>query len=284
MRLKKLLLIIIVSWLPITVYAQIQNDTQIRELFVKSGLEKQLEQVPLVIQATFEQASQADKNIQKLPSNISSIMKVSIRDAFKPTSLKEAMLTAIKAKLATQDIKEVLVWLDSPLGKKCTQLEEGASTPEAMVKMQKYAAQLQNSPPTTERLNIIRKLDSAVKGTEGGVELAINSQIAVAMATISTLPPEQRRSLESISREFEKNRPQLEAMVRSQVLLSFLYTYRSLTDDEIQQYLDFAASPAGARFISVTEEALKKAFLAGSVRWGKSIGEAIKQVKNQSET
>jgi hypothetical protein len=284
MRLKKLLLMFIVSWLPITVYAQIQNDSQIQELYVKSGLEKQLEQLPFVIQATFEQASQADKNIQKLPKNISSIIKASIQEAFKPTSLKEAVLAEMREKLTAQDIKKVLDWLDSPLGKKCTQLEEAASTPEALAKMQQYAARIQNSPPTAERLNILRKLDSAVKSTESGVDIAINSQIAIALATSSTLPLEQRRSLESISRELEKNRPQLEAMVRSQVLLSYLYTYQSLTEDEIQQYIEFAASPAGSKYHSVTEEALKKAFLEGSVRWGKSIGEAITQMKNQSET
>jgi hypothetical protein len=284
MRFEKLLVMIIVSLLPISVYAQIQNDAQVQELYVKSGLEKQLEQLPLVIQATFEQASQVDKRVQKLPGNVSSIIKASIQQAFKPASLKETVLTEIRAKLATQDIKKVLAWLESPLGRKCTQLEEDASTPEALAKMQQYAARIQNSPPSAERLKIIRKLDSAVKGTEGGVELAIDSQVAIALATISTLPAEQQRSLESISREFEKNRPQLEAMVRAQVLLSFLYTYRNLTDAEIQQYIDFAASPGGSKYHSVTEEALKKAFLAGSVRWGKSIGEAIKQMKNQSET
>lgn len=284
MRLKKLLLMIIIFWLPFTVYAQIQNDAQVQALFGKSGQEKQLEQLPLVIQSFFEKASQADKNIQKLPGNISLIMKASIQEAFKPASLKETVLAEMRAKLTAQDIKEVLDWLDSPLGKKCTRLEEDASTPEALAKMQQYAAQIKNAPPTEERLNIIRKLDSAVKGTESGVDIAINGQIAIALATISTLPVEQRRSLESISGELEKNRPQLEAMVRSQVLLSYLYTYRSLTDDEIQQYIEFAASPAGSRYHSVTEQALKKAFLEGSVRWGKSIGETINQMKNQSET
>jgi len=275
---------IIIFWLPFTVYAQIQNDAQVQALFGKSGQEKQLEQLPLVIQSFFEKASQADKNIQKLPGNISLIMKASIQEAFKPASLKETVLAEMRAKLTAQDIKEVLDWLDSPLGKKCTRLEEDASTPEALAKMQQYAAQIKNAPPTEERLNIIRKLDSAVKGTESGVDIAINGQIAIALATISTLPVEQRRSLESISGELEKNRPQLEAMVRSQVLLSYLYTYRSLTDDEIQQYIEFAASPAGSRYHSVTEQALKKAFLEGSVRWGKSIGETINQMKNQSET
>ncbi|MEJ2690016.1 MAG: DUF2059 domain-containing protein, partial [Deltaproteobacteria bacterium] len=282
MRLKKLLLIIIVSWLPFTVYAQIQNDAQIQALYVKSGLDKQLEQLPLVIQASFEQASQADKTIQKLPGNIISIIKTSIREAFNPASLKAAMLTEIRENLAAQDIEEVLDWLDSPLGKKCTKLEEAASTPDAFAKMQQYAARIQKSPPTAKRLNILQKLDSAVKGTESGVDIAINCQVAVALATVSTLPSEQQRSLKDISRELEKNRPQLEAMVRSQVLLTHLYTYRNLTDDEIQQYIEFASSPAGSKYHSVTGEALKKAFYAGSIRWGKSIGEAMKQMQHQS--
>jgi hypothetical protein len=281
MRLKICLWVILVSLLPITGYAQTQKDSPVQELYVKSGLKKQLEQLPFIIQAAFEQAGQEDDSVRKLPNNIISTIKASVQEAFAPAILKEALLPELREKLTAQDIKKVLNWLDSPLGKKCTQLEEAASTPEALAEMEKYADRMQNSPPTAQRLNILRKLDSAIKATKSNVEMAINTQVAVALAILTTFPLEQQGSPEDILREVGKNRPNLEAAVREQVLISLLYTYKSLTDNEIQQYIEFATSPIGSKYHSVATAALNKAFLGGSIRWGKKIGDAIKQEKTQ---
>lgn len=131
---------------------------------------------------------------------------------------------------------------------------------------------------------MFREFDSATKTTESAVEMIINTQVAVALAMTATLQLEQQRSLDDISREFEKNRPNIEAAVRSQILISFLHTYKDLTDAEIQQYVEFARSAVGTKYHSVGLAALKKAFVGSSLRWGKSIGDAIKQLKNQTDT
>jgi hypothetical protein len=149
--------------------------------------------------------------------------------------------------------------------------------------MQQYAARLQSSPPKAERLKVLKQFDSGVKATEGTVDMAINAQIAVALAIIATFPLEQRMPLDDVSREMEKNRPVLEATVRSQVLIAHLYTYRSMTEVEIQLYAEFAKSPAGSKYHLVTMAACKKAILEGAVKWGDLIGNAIKETKGSSE-
>jgi hypothetical protein len=100
---------------------------------------------------------------------------------------------------------------------------------------------------------------------------------------MATFPLEQQRPLEDLSREMEKNRPILEATVRSQMLISHLYTYRSQSEAEIQLYTEFAKSPAGSKYHSVTMAAFKKAILESAVKWGKLIGNAIKEMKGKSE-
>jgi len=266
------------------VYAQTVNDAQVEELYTKSGLQKQLDQIPLVLQATLEDASQKDTTLRKLPKNINWAIRTLAQKAFAPATLKETILREFRQKLAVEDMKAVLTWLDSPLGKRCTQLEEAASTPQAQAEMQQYAAQLQSSPPTRERVEIFRKFDSATKATESGVEMALNSQIAVTLALLAVLPSEQQKSLDDITREVEKHKPNIEAAMRSHLLVSFLYTYRDLSDAEIRQYIDFAKSAAGSRYQSVGTAALKKALIGASIQWGKSIGEAVEELKNQTDT
>jgi hypothetical protein len=194
------------------------------------------------------------------------------------------MLGELNERLSLGELQEVLKWLDSPLGERCSRLEEAASTPEALAKIEQYSAQLRNSPPTAERLDALRRLDSAVRGTEASVWIAIDTQVAVALAILSTLPIEQRAPRAHIAREVEKARPQIEAAVRMQAVVSMLYTYRSLTEAEIHQYLVFATSPVGAKYHAVALAAFKKAFLIGSTNWGKAIGKELQESKDKSET
>ncbi len=283
MRSKIYLLAILLSLLPIISYAQNLDDSIILELYAKSGIEKELAQLPSLIQALFDRSLAEDDQAKGLPKDVLSAARAAVPEAFAPEKLKEAMLAELTEKLTAQDIKEVLQWLDSPIGKKFTQLEEAASTPKAQAKIQRYAARLQDSPPTAERIKVLREFDSAVKATESALEMAIHTQVAVALAIMSTFPLEQQRPLEDLSREMEKNRPILEATVRSQMLISHLYTYRSQSEAEIQLYTEFANSPAGSKYHSVTMAAFKKAILESAVKWGKLIGDAIKEMKGKSE-
>lgn len=283
MRSRICLWAIVLSLLPVFSYAQNQNSSQVEELFVKSGMQQQLTQLPSIIQAMFNQSAREDEQARKLPKSLLSAMSAAVTEAFAPKKLRETMLSELNAKLTAQDVKEVLQWLDSPTGKKCTRLEEAASTSEAQADMQQYAAKLQASPPTSERLKALREFDSAVKATEGAVDTAINTQVALALAIIATFPAERQMPLDAVSREMEKNRPALEANVRSQVLISHLYTYRSLTEAEIRVYAAFAKSPAGLKYHSASRDAFKKAILEGAVKWGDLIGKAIKLAKGNAE-
>jgi hypothetical protein len=269
--------------LPIFSYAHAQNNSQVLELYVKSGMEKQVQQIPSVMQALFDQSVPEDDQARKLPKEVLSAMRASVPAAFAPERLKETILAELTRRLTAQDIKDTLQWLDSPIGKKCTQLEEAASTPEAQDEMQQYAGRLHDSPPTAERLKVLRELDSAATVTGNAVEMAIQTQAAVALAIIATLPVEQQKPREEVYRDIEKTRPAIEALVRSQTLISQLWAYRSLTDAEIKRYTQFAKSPAGSKYSSAAMAAFDKANLEGAIKWGKLIGDAMKEMKNKSE-
>lgn len=283
MRLKALLCASILCLLPLAAGAQGSDDALVRELYVKSGMEKQLRELPLVIEATLEREAMEDDDIKKLPSNVRSAIQTSAKKAFSAESMQKIILPELREKLTGGDIRKVLEWLDSPLGKKCTQLEEAASTPEAVAEMDQYAQQVSKKPPSAERLYVLRQLDSATKVTESAVEMAINTQIAVTVAIMATLPRENQRSFDDIVKEIEKHRSEVEAQVRSETLLSLLYTYRSLTEAEIQRYTQFSASPAGEKFNTVSIAAFKKAFLESSIRWGKAIGEEIQRMDSRTD-
>jgi hypothetical protein len=269
--------------LPIISYAQNQDNSPVRELFGKAGMEKELQQLPSAIQVLFDQSIQQDDGARKLPKEVLSAMRASLPQAFAPERLKKTVLAELAAKLTDHDINDVIQWLDSPIGRKCTQLEEAASTPEAQADMLQHSAALRDSPPTPQRLKVLREFDLAVKGTQSALDMAITTQVAVALAINATFPAERQMPLDEVSRELEKNRPVLEATVRSQVLISHLYTYKNLTEEEIQLYTEFAKSPAGSKYHSAAMTGFKKAVLEGAAKWGELIGNAIKEVRGDRE-
>lgn len=283
MKAKTILFTIFLFMLPIIVHAKNQNEL-IQSLYLKSGMNKQIKQLPLLILASIEQALEKDDRINQLPRHTKSAISGSVQEAFAPEHLKKIIIKEVKESMTVKDLDKVLKWLDSPLGKKCTRLEEAASTAETLSEIQKFAARLQQAPPPTNRLDILRRLDAAVKATETNVEITMNAQLAVAFAIVKSLPLEQQGPLEDITAQLEKNRPQVEAVMRSQTLLFALYTYQGLTNSELEKYIQFATSPAGAKYHAATISGFKKALLDGSLKWSESIANILYQSKHQSET
>lgn len=283
MKAKTILFTIFLFMLPVIAHAQNQNEL-IQSLYIKSGMDKQIKQLPLLIQASVEQALKEDNRINQLPRHTKSAISGSVQEAFAPERLKKIIIKEMKESMTVKDLNKVLKWLDSPLGKKCTRLEEAASTPETLSEIQKFATQLQQTPPASNRLDILRRLDAAVKATETNVEISMNAQLAVAFAVVKSLPLEQQGPLEDIAAQLEKNRPQIEAVMRSQTLLFALYTYQDLTNADLEKYIQFATSPAGTKYHVVTISGFKKALLDGSLKWSESIANILNQSKHQSET
>ncbi|HYA43668.1 MAG TPA: DUF2059 domain-containing protein, partial [Syntrophobacteraceae bacterium] len=283
MRSKIYLWTIVLSLLPIVSNSQVQGNSSVRELYVKSGMEEQAEQLPSMMQAALDRPFPEGDRLRRLPRNVLSVMKASIPRAFAPERLREVMLAEFTRKLSDRDIKKLLQWFESPLGKKCVQLEEAASTAAGQAEIEKFAARLQDSPPTDGRLKVIRELDSAAKITDAAVDMAINMQVAFTLGMIAALPLEQQDRPDDVARELEETRPGVEAAVRSEIFICNLYTYRSLSDAEIKRYTQFAKSPAGSKFNLVGTAALKKAMNEGAVKWGKLIGDAIKEMGGNSE-
>lgn len=281
---KKCLFVALALMIPVCANAENPGNRLVHELYAKSGLEKQTEQLPSAIKAGVAQLLENDQRLRKMPRNLLAKLTDTLPESFSSESIKKTVLEQIETRMDRNDIQAILKWLDSPLGIRCTQLEEAASSPEATVEILKnFPTQLKKTPPSPERLKLVRKLDSAINATEMSAEIAMNMQLAVSTAFAMSLPSESQGAfLEKMRDEMERMRPQIEAMGQSQILTSFLYMYRPLTDSELEKYIQFAASDPGEKYHSVTSEALKKALADCSIKWGKAVVKVLESAGGQS--
>ncbi len=249
----------------------------VRTLMQKSGLSKQIEQIPAAMQADIVRASLESDN----PLSQSEIDDLSRKaaEAFNAGILKDTVERYILGTLPEKDIRMVLAWVNSPLGEKISRLEEEAATPAAYQEIQKIAAQEIKKSARSELLSI---LDNAIKATDVGVNIAINVQVAFILAVTAGMPAEQRPSVEDILTEVSKDKAQLRQNIERETMAGFLYAYRSLTDSEIEKYIEFAESGPGKKYHAVSAEGLNAALMQAGLALGSKLGQGISKEGNNS--
>jgi hypothetical protein len=89
--------------------------------------------------------------------------------------------------------------------------------------------------------------------------------------------------LAEIRKKFETGRAAIENALQEQTRISLLYTYRSLSDGEIQEYIDMADSPAGRKFNAVGIEAFQKAMVEGGMDFGRAVANVFENANPKKE-
>jgi hypothetical protein len=263
--------------------SQDPNDQLLQELFAKSGINHLTEQLPVIFQEGMDQASAQDPNLAKLPNDVLREIKDAAAAAYASQKMRNVMLKSMSGKLSDIEVRSVIQWLDSPVGIKSTELEKKSLAPEWIKEMARFEEEIQRKPPPAARLKLIGELDRATQATSASVEMFINTNMAIATAVILSLPAEARRPLPEIRKELEANRAAIEKTIQEQTQVSMLCTYHPLSDGEIQQYIDFANSPLGSKFNTVSIAAFQQALVEGGIDFGRAVAAVFENMGKKTK-
>jgi hypothetical protein len=284
-HLKKLLpAIIMLLLLPLHLWAQDEKTALLDELYIKSGMEKQNADIPAALKEGFDQGLKSDTNANKVSPAVIHLIRNSIDSSFSSEQVKTEILQSFKKSLSETQIRSILKWLDSPVGKKCTELEEAGSDPNNFEKRMDFEKKLKENPVSEARLELIRKLNQATKGTEATVSVAVGMQMALMTAVNLSMPEEERMPYQKMKKEIDTQKPRIRAMIEPRVIIGFIYTYRTLTDPELEEYIKFLSTDVGLKYSAASIEGLKKALEDGSMKWGRAIAEILSNAEKHSDT
>ncbi len=243
----------------------------VQQLMVRSGLDKQLDQYPGAIQTGLTKYRAASQLENLTDGEFDELIRL-VGISYNPRRLKDGVQQWLARTMSDADLRSVLAWLGSPTGERITKLEEDVSTPDGFARSQSTADELMKD---AARVELVKKLDRAMKGTESAVNSVHYTTMVLLTAAFAAYPPELRLSAEEINdlaiRTTEPSRPLLERAA----LRYFLYSYRSLSDDEINLYIAFSESDAGKRYIEAGHAGVNDAMLQASRDLGTRIGEMI---------
>jgi hypothetical protein len=228
----------------------------------------QVGQIAAMVQYGIDEAVQ-DAGLP-LPPGVDTALRQAVASSFNATLFVDEVGKSIGSGLSRYDVESVLKWLDSSLGKRITRLEEAGSTPAALAEMEALKVQLLKD---ADRVRLMRRFDVAIKGSEYSADLMMNVQVAMASSMAAVLAPDDPAVHEQILAAVSANRSQVELEARDKTLQSFLYIYRTLSEDELNRYIDFISSPVGTRYHEVMKEGMNRGFLRAS----RSVGKALAQ-------
>jgi hypothetical protein len=212
---------------------------------------------------------------QKIPANVRVALREAVGQAFQPNPMIERVRTSMGASLTTRQLDDTLAWLDSPLGRRITALENESADPAVLPKLRAYARELEKRPLPQRRVELIREMDAATGASEVNVLTTEAGILAVALGMNAAQPAQQQMPAETLRQRVKATMPQLRQQLTGLVALGMSYTYRSLSDQEVESYLKFLKSPSGMAYSKAAVAGMTEAVMEANGRFMQLIPKAI---------
>ena len=145
--------------------------------------------------------------------------------------------------------------MNTPAAKRVIQLETQETDPQAMQGFIKALASEVSARPSDERLTLVRRMAKATHATDASIRTVI--EVLEGMGKVFDLahgsdgaaaPPEISQAIEQIRSQRE--------LIEASVLTRMLFTYRSLSDAELEAYVKFWESDDGQWFSRMGTQAI----------------------------
>jgi predicted Zn finger-like uncharacterized protein len=225
------------------------------EILAESGIARQNNSLTEAVIASFEEKyeevgpSEAAADDQKL-----SRFKDVIRLATNPDRINAYIKTHLAASLSIPELEQIVQWYKSPLGKKIAGMEYStyAEKREQAEKL-RLAFNLTRYQSST-RADLFARLDEATTSTEAMVELQTHLivQNQILDMVLSNSKELDQASIDKIISNFKSDiDPYLDIFAAQLVFAGFVYTYRALSETELEAFLAFSETEAAKNYYSI---------------------------------
>ena len=237
----------------------------------KSGLTRAIEGLPLQMQAMGQQMALTEKDTDEH----SALMKILISSLDTDVMLN-IMAAYSKNEFSNAEVQSLLAWLNTELTSKVINAELQATEPEFQQNLMRYIADLQTTPPTQQRSQmVINFVESS-----GMVEQALNmihGLVKNMFAAVKANDPQNTELATQLDTQLEQMMAMMKPSMEQQMVLTSYYIYRDISDAELAQYSKFYTQDLGAKYLSTVYTGLGKAMS----NWGTNLVSQIESAKKQ---
>lgn len=213
------------------------------------------------------------KQTGQVPPMVADAVGYVVSSSFNPQKIEQQVAGRLQTELSSEQLQAVADWYARPVAQKISRAEIAASAPAVWPQISAQADQLAQRFGNTDRARSFVRFDSASRATQSAVDTTIAVQLGLAstMAAFSS----DSMNFETLQKRIESQRPVLKGAVEQQVFNSYLYAYQDISGAEMEQYLTFLESEAGAAFTRVVSSGVKQAVIEPVQSIGEQLGQFL---------
>ncbi len=175
-------------------------------------------------------------------------------------------------------LKMVITLFSDPFVKEFSKLEKEASLPEKKQEMTTYFQSFSTNPPAQSRVQQLIALDKELKATEMTYKIFQNLIFSMIKGGNAILPKEKQMTEDQMKDALAKALPaNFNQMLMNQSLAMSLFTYKSVSDEKLNKYLEIYKTKPGRYCMSKYMEAFDYSF----TKMGSAIGNSLIQMEKK---
>lgn len=209
---------------------------QIDTMLERSGFNKLLQYVPDFAQAVLKQSSGA------LEPEVNSALSAAFSDAFATPTVQRDVVAIISAHYDEARASAYIEHLRSPISLRMAALERSTSDPANLDDFKAFAASLQETPPVAARSRLIQRLDQANRATEFSIDMQTAFFKAIFVAIDPVMEADMRLGDGELEKMVDEVRTSLDERLRYNTRLSYLYAFRDVSNEELEDYIELCES------------------------------------------
>lgn len=239
-----------------------------------SGVEAGVEQIMVLTDVdaglrfiNFKIKNMLEEGREVLPLTSLPRIEDALATAFTPERFRRLLKQSVMVQADPALLPAVVAWCKTPLMRRITLANNQTVTPEGHKLMLAYRDNPQTAPLSARRLELLHKLDN-VSEASTGEDAVLQDMLTAYMQALAFYPPDRSRQnwlaalfvsdRKLVAQRKEKVAARIaadRALVKQRTILGMAYVLRSLSDEEIEQYIGFFESPAGIHWRKVDNQA-----------------------------
>lgn len=248
---------LLVAMASVVVFAEGVATTEIDRLLEQSGVSHTLREIEPGMVQSMQQTGVS------LPAALGNAMVLSAHQAFQAEPMIATAREQLQQKLDGAQVQAALQWLDSPLGQRITALENRSAGTAVQTEMEQFREGLKKSGAKIgeRRMAQLGELDRLTGATDMALKLVEATALAGVSGVNAAMPPQVRMSGEALKKlasdAVQEERERMPAIVQN----TMVFTYHTLSDDELERYLSFLRSSDGQVYAREVGEAVQKSMM-----------------------
>jgi hypothetical protein len=187
------------------------------------------------------------QGLSQVNPEIRDALKKVIVDNFEAPSVATVLEREFSKAMDADSLVEVKRWFETTAGKKAVDVETSERfTQNRPEKLRQFKQELSTAPTPEPRMNLVNAFEAKAQVSEHMMDATVKLMVTMTGSMMLRQTEEYKKAfLSQLETSF---RTMSGAQTTRDTLLSHQYVYRSLSDEELRQYTEFLASPAGQKF------------------------------------